>query len=716
MAHAVSFPVTRPISKQVAGPLGRATGSGAYPAFNYIAQDGAQNAVSAIIGGFNAIYNAATNKTFFCYQATSYDQYVGAYNHTSQAWEGPYFYVKGSLANDAHGTPYMYVETDGTIHIIGNAHHSQPTYARSSIAGDASSVAVQTAPNASCTYATIKQTSDGKLWLFRRTGDHLSPWAYQTSTDHGATWSADTNFLLFGQALNDTAYAYIIKEPTADEFHIAYTWQDENNSVSNPFSSSTIVNRYNVYYFKLTAAGVATNIAGTVLGTYPPTLASSNSETRILDTVTAFNFCNVPMVVTDANKAPIFLINVGTTPSTGIGHAYKVLWWNGSSLSQSTITTTDYTLDEYNHELVSGTVAGNNAVVRAYLTTGGSPGTNGDYDIVQRDRGGNITEWTSAAGLGSWSQTATVQNAVDTTHMVNTPCLVQNYANSAVKLFYNDWQISMNGPYNAKVYAWGTGGNVLVPYEAETKTLLNKFSVTPSTADQFDINSMIRSLKTSGIYALLDSLWLMGGVDAQSSRLDWVGSNNLIANGNSGNGPAFVAYAGFTGNGTNSYHDTGVIPSALTKFVQNDACMGLWTFTSSGSTAADAGQAFGTSDVYIRAADSVSGNLQGKINATALSQVAVATAQYLSIIQRTGASLGQFYRNGAQLGANLTAVSVAKDSNAAHKLWVGAVNTGTPQYSSRQIGAFFLGGSLTVVQQRVLYNALYGWFRRKGAL
>jgi hypothetical protein len=675
---------------------------------DFLTADGGQNAVSAIIGGYSSVYY--NGRTYIAYLGAQYDIYIAAYVHATGAWEGPYWVVTGALGGaDAHGTPYIHIDELGTIHLVGNCHVTALTYAKSSVAGDVSTMVVQTTPVASCSYPCIRQTSDNKLWLFYRTAGHLSPWAYKTSTDHGATWSAATNFLLFGQAANDTAYAYITKEPTADEFHISYCWQDENNSLLNPFNASTIVNRYNVYYFKMTAAGVNTRIDGSAVTTFPPTLASSNSELRILDTASGFNYSQVPVVCTDANKVPFLLVNIGNTPSTGIGHDYKVLWWNGSSISSSTITQTDYTLDEYNMELVSGTLAGGNVVLRAYLTAGGSPGTNGDFDVNQLDRGGSIAEWTSAAGIGSWSKTQDIAVAPSTTALYNTPCLVRNYQ-AVAKLAYNDWLTAVGGPYTAKVRLWGSGGNITVPFEAEATALLNRIASTPSAKRQSLINTTIRNLKAAGVWSNLDGFWELAAADAQSSMLNWISNNyNLTKSGTI----TQTTDLGWVSDGTTGYFDTGLaLNTAGLKVTQNAAVFGLWMNTNSQSNNGDAGAVAGSTNVFI-CARSASDTASARLNqSTSIGGASTDSRQFTAYTRTTSTNM-RFYKN-RNAPSNIATVATAAPA-ATPTLTFGKVN-GTAQFTTRSMGSMFIGGLLTDTQMTNLYLIMLAYKRQLGAV
>jgi hypothetical protein len=183
--------------------------------------------------------------------------------------------------------------------------------------------------------------------------------------------------------------------------------------------------------------------------------------------------------------------------------------------------------------------------------------------------------------------------------------------------------------------------------------------------------------------------------------------------GNAGAGPAW-SQAGFTGNGTDSYHNTGVLASSLTNFTQNDAGMGLWCSTNAQGAAADCGQAYGTSDVYLRLRDA--SNLTfGRINQITTLNISNSDNTFLTSVFRTGATAMALRKNAAQIASGAGASS-ARDSTAGHTLWVGGANLSTPQFSTRPLGAFYIGGSLTIAQEMFLYRLLFGWFRRRGTI
>jgi hypothetical protein len=142
--------------------------------------------------------------------------------------------------------------------------------------------------------------------------------------------------------------------------------------------------------------------------------------------------------------------------------------------------------------------------------------------------------------------------------------------------------------------------------------------------------------------------------------------------------------------------------------------MGLWCSTNAQGAAADCGQAYGTSDVYLRLRDA--SNLTfGRINQATTLNVSNSDNTFLTSVFRTGSTAMALRKNAAQIASG-TGASVARESTAGRTLWVGGVNLATPQFSARPLGAFFIGGSLTTTQETFLYRVLYGWFRRRGTI
>ncbi|MFG1461711.1 hypothetical protein V5F77_02345 [Xanthobacter sp. DSM 24535] len=121
------------------------------------------------------------------------------------------------------------------------------------------------------------------------------------------------------------------------------------------------------------------------------------------------------------------------------------------------------------------------------------------------------------------------------------------------------------------------------------------------------------------------------------------------------NNPTWTASApgapgGYTGNGTTSYLDTNANPSVdFVRMALNSACYGAWAglnLTSNGSILGDAAGAAGV--VYIRPRDP-GGGVIGRINSGSGFGIDIADARGLTVLNRTGPTEAQIYKNGVNI-------------------------------------------------------------------
>lgn len=101
-------------------------------------------------------------------------------------------------------------------------------------------------------------------------------------------------------------------------------------------------------------------------------------------------------------------------------------------------------------------------------------------------------------------------------------------------------------------------------YAAEAVSLFARMATQPDATRLALIDATIRSLIAGGVWAKLDSLYVMAAHDSQAARLNWVANESLTAY----NSPAFTVDRGFKGDGASAYL-TGPLTSA--KQSQNDA-------------------------------------------------------------------------------------------------------------------------------------------------
>jgi hypothetical protein len=231
--------------------------------------------------------------------------------------------------------------------------------------------------------------------------------------------------------------------------------------------------------------------------------------------------------------------------------------------------------------------------------------------------------------------------------------------------------------------------------------------------------ALINGLVADGVLAKLDALYLFATQDTTTARLNLV-QNNF--NCTPTNTPTFTADRGYTGGsgGSAPYLDSGFSPiTSGGNYARNSACFGIWTITA----ASDAtGNLSGCLDAGATKDTNVSNNgfgvgILGTIN-TAFSEADVSVAGTkvgCLIVNRSGASAVQLYKNGSSVG---TATKSSIDPTGMPSLAFLTRNFGggVNQSSDEQIGAGAIGGSLDATEQGNLYTRLGAFLTAVGAI
>ena len=254
--------------------------------------------------------------------------------------------------------------------------------------------------------------------------------------------------------------------------------------------------------------------------------------------------------------------------------------------------------------------------------------------------------------------------------------------------------------------------NLLIP----TQNYINAMAVRPDDTKIAKINTLIGTLITAGIWTKFDLFYLLNMHTAQAAHL------NLVEPGRGTitpvSSPTFTANVGYAGNGTSAYLNTGILQSALfirledrpaqfddtpafrlAQFVQNSAHMGCWSNTDSDSNN-NFGIGLHTSSISNIRTSNATGSMTGRINHvadTTFGAVAASTGHF--VINRSGASATQAYRNGASVGSGTDASTAPVAS-----LVVGLESNGV--FSAQQISIMHVGGSLTAGNVTSLHSAL----------
>jgi len=255
--------------------------------------------------------------------------------------------------------------------------------------------------------------------------------------------------------------------------------------------------------------------------------------------------------------------------------------------------------------------------------------------------------------------------------------------------------------------------NILGNYEAEALALFDRMTVRPDTDHRAAINTLIATLKVSGIWDKLDGLYLLAAHTQQAALLNWKSSNyNLTAY----NSPTFTADRGIAGGATAYLQVPGFSGAALT-MAQNDECMGLWTRTNvaedinSFTLATTSG---GTSSVRYLNPRQTATSVAWRINSDAVEGTAALASGDNQCIcaSRSDNTTTTLYLNGA---ANDTHASASQNDPRAQTFYptIGRVSG---NYTTRQHGAAWYGAALDSSQNAQMYNALYDYMTALGAV
>lgn len=228
---------------------------------------------------------------------------------------------------------------------------------------------------------------------------------------------------------------------------------------------------------------------------------------------------------------------------------------------------------------------------------------------------------------------------------------------------------------------------------AEASALVARFTTPPSAARESQIDNLVGSLKTAGVWTKLDAFYVLAAHDAQAAQRNWIADAFNLTPQNS---PAFTVDAGYAGNGTTSYLATGALSNALSSYQQNSASIGVWCSTEVNTNFGIGTAAGAISRVQPRAG----GNAGGRITSNAGGAAApVASSIGLTAMDRSAAGALKALRNGVQLITG-TAASQAPAADEFYLLRDNLV------YGAFGISAAFIGGHLTDAEHLATYNAL----------
>lgn len=251
----------------------------------------------------------------------------------------------------------------------------------------------------------------------------------------------------------------------------------------------------------------------------------------------------------------------------------------------------------------------------------------------------------------------------------------------------------------------------------ETANLIRRFSNPPTDARKAAINKLIVSLKSVGVWALLDAFYLTAAADEQAAQRNWVqDAFNLSPQAS----PTFTADRGYAGNGTTSFLATGITPASLPaaggRLSLNSAHLSIWcrnnvqssTQLPIGSRTTSTTQQFlivprlGTDVATFRVNQDVAGAAPASLDST---------GHWTA--RRDGAATDALFKNGALVSSD-TAASTGLSTAA---VTLGALNTGgtVGNFATHQIASASIGAGLTDAQEAARHAAVLGYLQSVGA-
>jgi hypothetical protein len=219
------------------------------------------------------------------------------------------------------------------------------------------------------------------------------------------------------------------------------------------------------------------------------------------------------------------------------------------------------------------------------------------------------------------------------------------------------------------------------------------------------VNTLIEGLKTDGVWAKLDRIWIFAAENAKSALIDLKGLATATSTG--GIAPSFTADRGYTGNAAGGYIDTSFVPATNgVTYTLNSAHMAVWDNTNrAAATEAQTGCNDGVGLCDLLSYTGVFGpvGLGFRLNGGGAALTSGQSNGFF-IAQRTASNALEGFLNGTSTGTG-TAASASPPTVA---FYVCARNdNGTPVIPTNdQVSATSYGGSLTSTQAANYYTRM----------
>lgn len=239
-------------------------------------------------------------------------------------------------------------------------------------------------------------------------------------------------------------------------------------------------------------------------------------------------------------------------------------------------------------------------------------------------------------------------------------------------------------------------------YEQDVRQLIGRMQLIPVDARLDLINSTITQLKNAGLWSKMDAIYFMSAHNSQAATLNWKANQYNLTLVNS---PAFQTDRGFTGNGTTSYVDTGLVSNTSVNFKGADNHF----LSRANGEAAELNGDSGNSNTAV--------NLKVQANVTKFqnsgpnsdSLGSPTGIRYIGMSRQSAANFVAFISTASAK----TNVPIARSGNAtvSDSVLIGARNgfSAPTSYSARQYSFTSLGSGLTVAQMESLIDIVQAY-------
>lgn len=250
----------------------------------------------------------------------------------------------------------------------------------------------------------------------------------------------------------------------------------------------------------------------------------------------------------------------------------------------------------------------------------------------------------------------------------------------------------------------GGGGYPFVNNEAAI--YVAAMSVEPDDTRKALIDAYVGALKTSGVWALLDVLYLLAARDAQSARLNLKAPGTFTGTAN--NSPTFTTDRGYAGNGFSANVDTGYNPTVNgANYTLTSATIAIWSRTSAqGNGSIICGN---TTVPRASMTDRTAANqIIHRLNEASTTAVGSITDGSGLLQQSRNGDTKRMFRNGSQISSN----SVAPTGLPNQTFWILGGNNASG--SSIEASLFAAGGDLGALAAD-FYSATLAYMQGVGA-